>query len=51
LLDTLAEIDNDDIDIDMGKLPDDDDDDDDDEKAEDDEGSDSSFEDRLSKVI
>lgn len=51
LLDTLAEIDNDDIDVDLGRLPDSDDDDEDEEKADDDEGSDSNFEERLSKVI
>lgn len=51
MLDTLAELDVDDIDADMGKLPDSDEDDEDEEKADDDEGSDSDFEERLSKVI
>jgi hypothetical protein len=35
----------------MGKLPDSDEDDEDEEKADDDEGSDSDFEERLSKII
>jgi hypothetical protein len=51
LLDTLAELDVDDIEADIGKLPESEEDDEDDEKADDDEGSDSNFEERLSRVI
>jgi len=51
LLDTLLDLDHEDIEADLGKLPDSDEDDEDEEKADDDEGSDSDFEERLSKVI
>lgn len=51
MLDTLLDLDHEDIEADLGKLPDSDEDDEDEEKADDDEGSDSDFEERLSKVI